>query len=139
MGSRRAALFLTTALVAFAGCGGDDDDEDTGGGGGASTTAEPAGDAVQQDAKAKSGARTLVTLVEACVIDTGDYSGCKEPDTTGQTVEDATVESAAATTFVIVSPSESGNEFRIEKTDAGALERTCETAGEGGCEADGTW
>ena len=136
MGSRRIGVFLTVAALAFAGCGGDDDNGDNGG---ASTTDTAAsGGAAQQDAQAKSNARELVTYVEACYAGEQDYSACQDA-AAGEDLGEATVETADAATFSIVSPSESGNEFRIDRTAAGVLKRTCDTAGEGGCEADGTW
>lgn len=136
MGSRRTVLvFLILAALAGAGCGDDDDNGDSGDGG-TDTQVDLA--AAGQDAQAKSDARKLVTFLEACFVDQMDYSACKDA-AGGEDVGEATVESADVATYTIVSPSESGNDFRIEKTDAGELERTCETAGEGGCGADGSW
>ena len=132
MGSRRIGVFLS--VVALAGCGGDDD----GNGGSEATDTEAAEAAVEQDARAKSDARNLVTLVETCYVDRMDYSACADA-AGGEDVGEATVEGATASTYTVVSPSESGNEFRLGKTDAGALERTCDAAGEGGCRADGSW
>lgn len=135
MGSRRLGIFLILVAL-FAGCGGDDDDGDSGGT--ATTDTVAAQDAAQQDADAKSAARELVTFVEACYVDQMTYSGC-ETAGEGEDLGEATVEDATDTTYTIVSPSESGNEFRAEKTAAGDLERTCDTAGEGGCRAGGGW
>jgi hypothetical protein len=139
MGSRRAGVFLIAALVALSGCGGGDKKDD---GGGASTTPSDAATTPaatgQGDAQAKVGARTLVTYVEACYVDSMDYSTCKDP-AAGEDVAAATVDSATATTYVIVSPSDSGNEFRIEKGEDGSTTQTCDTAGEGDCGPDGTW
>jgi hypothetical protein len=135
MGSRWLGI-LFVLVVLLAGCGGDDDDGDSGGS--ATTDTAAAQDAVQQDAEAKGAARELVSFVEACYVDQMTYSGC-ENAAEGEDLGEATVEGAADTTFTVVSPSESGNEFRLEKTEGGELERTCETAGEGGCGPDGTW
>lgn len=132
MRSRWLGIFFILVAL-FAGCGGDDDD-----GGSATTETAATQDAVQQDAEAKSAARELVSFVEACFVDQMSYSGC-ENAAEGEDLGEATVEGATDTTFTVVSPSESGNEFRLEKTEAGELERTCETAGEGGCGPDGTW
>ena len=135
MGSRRLGIFfILVALIA--GCGGDDDGDD----GGATATTDTAAtqSAAQQDAEAKRAARDLATVVEACFADRQTYAGCEKMGE-GLNVGEATVEGATATTYTVVSPSESGNEFRAEKTKAGELERTCETPGEGGCGADGTW
>lgn len=134
MRSRWLGIFFILVAL-FAGCGGDDDDD---GGGSATTETAATQDAVQQDAEAKSAARELVSFVEACFVDQMSYSGC-ENAAEGEDLGEATVEAATDTTFTVVSPSESGNEFRLEKTEAGELERTCETAGEGGCGPDGTW
>jgi type IV pilus assembly protein PilA len=133
VGSRRAGVVLTAVALALAGCGGDDDE---GSDGGTDTQSEQS--ALSQDAQAKSDARNLVSYVEACYVDQMDYSACRDA-AGGENVGEATVASADAATFTIVSPSESGNEFRIEKTKSGTLERTCETSGEGGCTADGSW
>ena len=127
---RPASFLVLLALVA--GCGGDDDEGDDGGK--TTTTAN----AVQQDARAKGAARDLATVVEACFADEATYAGCADVGE-GLNVAEATVESATDTTYTVVSPSASGNEFRVEKTEAGELARTCATAGEGGCRPDGTW
>jgi hypothetical protein len=137
VGPRRLGVCLSIAALAVAGCGGDDDE-----GGGtttaAMTTAQPAATPAAQDAEAKANARNVVVLLEACFVDQQDYSACREAARTEE-VGPATVESADAATYTVVSPSESGNEFRAEKTAAGTLERTCETAGAGGCRPNGTW
>jgi hypothetical protein len=133
VGSRRAVVFLTASALALGGCGDDDDN-------GADEAAETvdSGSAVEQDSEAKADARTLVTFVEACYVDSQDYTQCE--DAAGQEdVGEATVEAASAADFVITAPSESGNEFRITKTPTGALESTCTEQGEGGCPASGTW
>lgn len=134
MGSRRLGIFFILVAL-FAGCGGDDDGDS---GGSASTDTVATEEASQHDAHAKSAARELVTFVEACFVDQATYAGC-ETAGEGEDLGQAGVENATDTTFAVVSPSESGNEFRIEKTEAGELERTCETPGEGGCSPDGSW
>ena len=136
VGSRRIGVFLTIAALAFAACGDDDDDGGGESGGGTDTQAEQS--ALQQDAEAKMNGRQLVSYVEACFAGEQDYAACRNA-AAGEDVGEATVEKADSATFTIVSPSESGNEFRVERTEAGELERTCETAGEGGCSAEGTW
>jgi hypothetical protein len=136
MRSRWLGIFFILVAL-FAGCG--DDDSDSGDTGGSATTETVAtGNPAQQDAEAKSAARELVSFVEACFVDQMSYAGC-ENAAEGEDLGEATVEGATDTTFTVVSPSESGNEFRLEKTEAGELERTCETAGEGVCGSDGTW
>ena len=131
MGPRRLGVVLIAA--ALAACG--DDGENDGAG---STTTQPAPSPVAQDAQAKSDARELATYVEACYVDELDYSRCKDA-ARGEDIGLATVVSADATTFTIASPSASGNEFRIDRTGAGALRRTCTAPGEAGCPANGRW
>lgn len=132
----RGPVCLLTLLLMLGGCGGDDDDSGSGLSGGTETQSDQV--AAAQDAQAKSDARELVTYVEACFVDRVDYSGCT--DAAGaEDLGAATVESADAATFTVVSPSESGNEFRLEKTATGALRRTCTEPGTGGCEANGRW
>ena len=118
------------AALAVAGCG-DDDDGDGGNTQGGLT-------AGQQDAEAKANARELATVVEACFVDRQDYSGCRGAEGSDD-VGEARVENSSATGYTIVSPSESGNAFRLEKTEDGTLVRTCTTAGKGGCSPSGTW
>jgi type IV pilus assembly protein PilA len=132
VGSCRAGVLLIGLVLA--GCGGGDDDGDLADL--TKTLAEQT--AVSQDAQAKSDARNLVTYVEVCFTEQMDYSGCRDA-AGGEDVGDATVASAGAATYTIVSPSESGNEFRIGKSRAGAITRACETRGEGGCPANGAW
>jgi hypothetical protein len=132
MGPRRAVLSLIVVAV-LAGCG-DDDDGDTA----ATTDTQPEQTAIQQDAQAKANARNLATYVEACFVDEQDYSACRDA-AAGEDIGAATVEIAKATTFSIVSPSESGNEFVLDRTPDGALQRSCTEPGTGGCPASGRW
>ena len=131
MGSRGTCLVLIGAAL-LAGCGDDDDDS-----GGSASTQESTQTAEQQDAAAKSDARNLTTALEACFVEQQDYSLCKKPE--GADAPTATVEEAALTTYAVVATSDSGNEFRLEKTEDGALERTCVEPGQGGCPANGSW
>ena len=137
MGSRRAVLPLIVVAL-LAGCGDDDDN------GASSTTGttdtQPAQSAAAQDAQAKSDARELTSYVESCFADQQDYSLCKDAAAgEGVDVGAATVEIAKATTYSIVSPSESGNEFVIDRTPDGALQRSCTEPGVAGCPASGRW
>ena len=135
MGSRGTCVGLI-AVALLPGCGGDDD------GGDSATTGTTETRAAQSpmalDAQAKSDARELVTYVEACYADQQDYSACRDA-ARGEDVGRATVLSADAATFTVASPSESGNEFRLDRTGAGALERTCTKPGDAGCPANGRW
>ena len=123
-------------MVALAGCGEEDD------GGARDTTVGTDTQAEQspaaQDAQAKSDARELVTHVEACYADQQNYSACRDA-ARGEDVGRALVVSADAATFTVVSPSESGNEFRLDRTRQGTLRRTCTAPGEAGCPANGRW
>ena len=124
MGSRRAVVLLTILGLALPGCGGDDD--------------KSSGDPLEQDKQAESDARKLVLLVETCFVDQQDYTRCF--DSAGsEDVGQATIESSAPGEFVVISPSESGNEFRIEKGASSTLQRTCEEPGSGDCPANGRW
>ena len=134
MGSRRAVVFLTVLGLALAGCGEDDDNASDD----AAESTVDAGVATQQDAGAKADARELVTFVEACFIDQQDYTRCLDAAGT-EDVGEATIEASAPGGYVVISPSESGNEFRIEKAASSTLQRTCEEPGSGGCPASGRW
>jgi hypothetical protein len=118
-----ATLLLVTGAV-VSGCGGDDKK--------ASDKPDSAQSA-QADATAKASARAAVTELEACFVDTQDYSGCK-PTTAGAELTDS-----SATSYTLTTKSTSGNTFVITKDDAGTLSRTCTTKGEAGCPAAGTW
>jgi hypothetical protein len=118
-------LVLVTGVVA-SGCGGGGDK------GSAAAKPDPAKSA-QADATAKASARTAITELEACYVDSQDYSGCK-PATPGAELTDA-----SATSYTITTKSTSGNTFVITKDDAGTLTRSCTTKGQAGCPAAGTW
>lgn len=99
-----------------------------------------------QDAAAKSDARNLVTHVESCFADTQDYTGCDtaaELGTTGLTIGTAqgevSVIASSVSTFTVEGVSKSANKFRILRAAGGGYTRTCDTAGDGGCKAGGTW
>lgn len=99
-----------------------------------------------QDADAKSNARNLVSHVESCFADTQDYQSCVTATalgTTGLKIGTAdgevNVTSSGATSYVVTGYSRSGNDFLITKTNGAGPARTCTTAGNGGCKADGTW
>jgi hypothetical protein len=134
VGSRRAVVFLTVLGLALVGCGGDDDDasDDT-----AETTVDAAL-AIDQDKQAESDARNLVLLLETCFVEQQDYTRCLDA-AGGEDVGQATVEASAPGGYTVISPSESGNEFRIEKGASSTLQRTCEEPGSGDCPANGRW
>ena len=131
MGSRRTCLVLIGAAL-LAGCGDDDDDN-----GSTSDTQQSRQTPEQQDAFAKSDARNLATAVESCFVDAQDYSLCEDP--VGPDTPTAFLETADVSTYTVVAPSESGTSFRVEKTKAGTLKRTCTEPGKAGCPANGRW
>jgi type IV pilus assembly protein PilA len=104
-----------------------------------------------QDASAKSDARNSVSHIESCFTDEQDYSNCGTTNAsmskanTGLTFVTAApaagevqLSGLAAGAYTIVAKSKSGNTFTIAKA-AGAITRTCATAGEGSCPSSGTW
>jgi type IV pilus assembly protein PilA len=103
-----------------------------------------------QDAEAKSNARNIIAVVEACNGREDDYRLCESDDNPG--IRDAgialgggpaqvVVTSSNRRSFVVSSRSRSGNVFRLTRSDAGGTERTCTAlAGvePGGC-INGVW
>lgn len=105
-----------------------------------------------QDADAKSNARNIISVVEACNVSQGDYRDCESDDNPG--IRDAgialgggrgqvVVTSDSKRSFLIRSLSRSGNVFRLEVTEGEAPVRTCSVVTEdrGGCSAkpSGDW
>jgi type IV pilus assembly protein PilA len=105
------------------------------------------------DAEAKSNARNIIAVVEACNTRDDDYRNCESSDNPG--IRDAgialgggrgqvVVTSSDRRSFRIVSRSRSANIFTLSRTDGGAAIRSCVVeAGveKGGCSAapNGTW
>ena len=99
-----------------------------------------------QDASAKSDARNMVSHVESCFADTQTYVSCDsaaELGTTGLAYGTGSgqvaVTASAVDGYTIEAVSKSGNKFRVVKAAGGAPTRECDTDGDGGCKADGTW
>ena len=105
-----------------------------------------------QDSEAKSNARNIISVVEACYTNEDDYRQCESDDVPG--IRDAgialgggrgqvIVTASDRTSFTVVSLSRSGNTFRLGREDGGTAERTCTvvTEDKGGCSAkpSGTW
>ena len=106
-----------------------------------------------QDAEAKSNARNIIAVVEACNATEDDYRLCESDDVPG--IRDAgialgggqgqvLVTSEQRRSFTIVSRSRSGNVFTLSRTDGGSADRTCTVAAgndKGGCSQApvGTW
>ena len=105
------------------------------------------------DAEAKSNARNIIAVVEACNSRDEDYRNCESSDNPG--IRDAgialggapgqvIVTSSDRKSFNIVSRSRSGNIFTLSRTDGDAAIKTCVVAAggdQGGCSAapNGTW
>ena len=117
-----ARLVVILALALFAaGCGSSSSSN------GANTQQQ-----TQDDALAKSNARTAVTEIESCFVDRAAYTGC-EPSQAGVSA------TTTDTTYQVTAESKSGNSFVVSRAGSGALKRTCTTAGDGGCPAGASW
>lgn len=134
-----ATLALALALPALvAGCGGDSK---------AKSSAPNPQQQAKDDAAAKSSARTLVTLMEACYVDQMSYVPCKlgadgkvagQPSGLAQGSGAGQVASTGTDAgYVVTAASKSGNKFVITKAASGRVTRTCTTKGQGGCPASG--
>jgi len=101
-----------------------------------------------QDTEAKTAARTAQTALETYYTDNQVYT---DAEATLQGIEPALNEGVAAAGLAVdlnggnqgytitVTQSKTGSEFTIAKTPAGAVTRTCNTDGQKGCPASGTW
>ena len=103
-----------------------------------------------QDADAKSNARNVVSSVQSCYAETQDYAECDtdadleangaRPGVTvvaaAPAEEEVQVTANAAGGFDVIAMSKSGNTFTITEHTDGTSNRTCTTAGEGGCKAE---
>src|SRR4051812_48060425 len=103
-----------------------------------------------EDADAKSNARNLVSLVDACYTNKDDYSQCSDEAALGGNIGipygpapgQAEVTASAKNTFTVtaVSKSKTGganNTFSIARDASGVVSRSC-TGASGGCHA-GSW
>jgi len=105
-----------------------------------------------QDAEAKSNARNIISVVEACQATQGGYDDCESDDNPG--IRDAgialggghgevLVSAPNKRSFLITSHSRSGNTFRYARANDGPATRTCTVVTDqlGGCSAKpvGTW
>ena len=97
-----------------------------------------------QDADAKSNARNVVSAVKSCYADTQDYSECDsgaDLEAAGSQAgigvdgDPVAITVPAGQNFAVTATSVSGNVFTITEHTAGTSNRTCTTAGEGGCRA----
>ena len=97
-----------------------------------------------QDADAKSNARNVVSAVKSCYADTQDYSECDsgaDLEAAGSQAgigvdgDPVAITVPAGQNFAVTATSDSGNVFTITEHTDGTSNRTCTTAGEGGCRA----
>jgi type IV pilus assembly protein PilA len=110
-----------------------------------------------QDSSAKSDARNAVSQVESCYADEQNYANCgpasaamnqantgfqfaaapnasTNPPTIGLVVQ------AGNGGYTITAASKSGTNFVYAKNGAtGAITKTCNNSGQGGCKTGGTW
>ena len=95
-----------------------------------------------QDGSAKSGARSMVSALEACYTEASLYDPCPDgPTGVDMGTADGQVEvSTSGDEYTIVSHSLSGNSFTVVKNPDATTTRTCSDAGStlGGCDG-GTW
>jgi type IV pilus assembly protein PilA len=98
-----------------------------------------------QDADAKSNARNVVSAVKSCYADTQDYSACDsgaDLEAAGSQAgigvdgDPVTITEPAGQNFAVAATSKSGNVFTITEHTDGTSNRTCTTAGEGGCKTE---
>ena len=103
-----------------------------------------------QDADAKSMARNLVSQVESCFATEQDYQLCNTTTELGETglaygTGDGEVQITAAgeKNYTIVAQSKASDggahTFTITKAADGAITRTCDVDGKGGCPNNGEW
>jgi type IV pilus assembly protein PilA len=102
-----------------------------------------------QDTEAKSAARTAQTAMETYYTDNQDYAcntACVkliEPalnDGVAAAGLAITPSAAGGQTYsVVVTQAKTSSVFTIAKDAAGRVQRTCTTAGEKGCPANGSW
>jgi type IV pilus assembly protein PilA len=99
-----------------------------------------------RDADAKSSVRTAETAMETYATDNGGaYTGATAAILEGieETLAPAdltTVNSPAADEYTVGVTSDTGTEFTIQRTAAGATVLDCDDPGEGGCPSpDGSW
>jgi type IV pilus assembly protein PilA len=99
-----------------------------------------------QDTEAKTAARTAQTAMETYYTDNQTYQ-CNEACV--RAIEPALNEGVAATGLAIttgaqdytvqVTQAKTSSVFRIAKTATGSVSRTCDTDGQKGCPASGSW
>jgi type IV pilus assembly protein PilA len=94
------------------------------------------------DADAKADARNLLTQVESCRVDTGDYQQCTPGSLPslnlliGSSPGAVDMVASSPTGFVITAYSKSGTNFLITGS-SGTFVRTCTNPGHAGCQNSG--
>jgi type IV pilus assembly protein PilA len=94
-----------------------------------------------QDGDAKSNARSMVSLMEACYTEEDLYDPCPDPDHSlpAGTLPGQVEVTPSGATYVIVARSKSGNTFTVTKNPDATVTRTCIVAEpKGGCDG-GVW
>jgi hypothetical protein len=130
MGRTNLAVAALALALVVGGCGGSGDSKKSSSAADAPNTQQQ----VRDDATAKAGARTAITVLEACYVDQMDYTPCAK-STAGAGI----TATGTAAGYTVTAASKSGNAFVITKADDGSLTRTCTPAGKGGCPAAGAW
>jgi type IV pilus assembly protein PilA len=100
-----------------------------------------------QDASAKSDARNLASLVEACATNGDDYTNCDSAGELPSTGLDygsgpgqVSVTASTKTSFDVTAVSKgTSHQFVWSKASGGSVSRTCSPASSGGCKSGGTW
>jgi type IV pilus assembly protein PilA len=99
-----------------------------------------------QDADAKSNARNVASVVEACNTTHEDYRSCTDPADLrdanvnfGSDAGQVEVDAPGEREYTITAHSRSGTDFVVARLSAGGHERTCTRSGNGGCGDDGHW
>ena len=95
------------------------------------------------DSDAKSSVRNAASAAGAYYTDDQSYDGMDkdalvaiEPSLNDA---DLTVDSASGDAYAVTAKSDTGNEFTITRNADGTTDRSCTTAGEGGCPTGGEW
>jgi|tagenome__1003787_1003787.scaffolds.fasta_scaffold19744546_2 type IV pilus assembly protein PilA len=102
-----------------------------------------------QDSAAKSDARNMLSQMETCFTDSQSYSSCTSNATiinTNLPIDNnmppgvgSVAARAAKDSYTIVARSRSNNFFTIIKSTDGTIDRSCGSAGQGGCTTSGSW
>jgi type IV pilus assembly protein PilA len=98
------------------------------------------------DAAAKSDARNLMSEVEACFAERDDFERCDTSADLGETglalgggKGEVRVSASSADTYTVEARSRSGNAFRVRRLADGERRFSCNTGGDAGCRAGGSW